>query len=455
MKVLPLLLTASLLRGVLCDLTLHLNTSIYVSQSTPWLYYTISPTVLSQPFSLLELRLETDNAAALLAARNKGPPLYIAASDYLLADEVDYEGWFSAKKQQYLKLSREMMRKGTIVGVFFNQSASEGSNLAYQISLWEEQRCPFDCSANGLCTSSTDCQCHINYTATDCSLPNHRISELSPINVTLTSSEWAYFSINMSDCNLHSVSSSALIVHLNWSQGSLEVLTKSGSSNISPLPSPFEYTSKHSASTAPMSIRLNEDEALVWKLAIRLLAGYDRVEVRIVVSRDRSYLQDRIRWGLITCGVVAFVMILGLGICKYWRYRRRKLAFNYANQKSTLSGMPNSLVDIHFPVHLFEETESTQRACPICLDSFQPESLTRQLACAHQFHSACITTWFQTSTNCCVCHRDYASLTESAEESVSVKGKLSDEDIRVDFSRQSETATQNETQAAELFSFRP
>jgi len=182
------LLTVSLLSGVLCDLTLHLNTSIYVSQSTPWLYYTISPAVLSQSFALLELSLETANAAVLLATRDQGPPLYIAASDYLLADEADYEGWFSAKKQQYLKLDREMMREGTIVGVFFNQSASAESKVAYQVSLWEEERCPFDCSDNGLC-STNDCQCDINYTASDCSLPNHQMNEQSPANVNFTSSE--------------------------------------------------------------------------------------------------------------------------------------------------------------------------------------------------------------------------------------------------------------------------
>jgi len=447
------LLTVSLLSGVLCDLTLHLNTSIYVSQSTPWLYYTISPAVLSQSFALLELSLETANAAALLATRDQGPPLYIAASDYLLADEADYEGWFSAKKQQYLKLDREMMSEGTIVGVFFNQSASAESKVAYQVSLWEEERCPFDCSDNGLC-STNDCQCDINYTASDCSLPNHQMSEQSPANVNFTSSEWTYFSINMSDCNLHSVSSSALIVSLNWSQGSIEVLTKSGFSHLSPLPSPFVYTSKHKASTAPLDIRLNEDEALIWRLAVRLLPGCDYADGRIVVRRDRSYLQDRVMWGLISCAIVAFLLMLGLGVCKYWRYRRRKLAFNYTNQKSTLSGMPSSLVDIHFPIHLFEDTTSTQLACPICLDTFLPESLTRQLACTHQFHSACITAWFQTNTYCCVCHRDYASLTESTEDCSCAKGKAGVEDMTVDLSRHSETTMQNETQTGELFSFR-
>ena len=451
MPAFQLLVLSLTLYTVQSDLTLHLNTSIFVSQSTAWLYYSINP---AQTSSVLELRIETGKAAVLLAARAQGPPLYISASDYLIADEVDYEGWFSAKTQQSLYLNAGIMRKGAIVGVFFNQSASEGSKFAYQISLWEGQKCPFDCSGNGECSSNWDCKCNVNHTASDCSLLNHQLSEKKPLNVNLTSLDWAYFSINLSECNFYAVSSSSLIANVNWSNAGLEILTKSGFSHLSALPSPFEYTSRHTALAGPIDVSLNQEKATMWRLAIRLYAGYDSADVRIEVRKGGNGTGKRVLWGLISCAAVGIVLFAGLGIGKYCRYRKRQLAFKYANQNSTLSGMPNSLVDIHFPVHLFEDAKTAQVACPICLDTFLPAHLTRQLPCTHQFHSACITTWFQTNTHCCVCHRDYSSLVDRTESCSYAENTIKTDDGKLDSSRQTETNTQNETQTAELFSFR-
>lgn len=451
MPTFQLLISVLTLYTAQSDLTLHLNSSIFASQSTAWLYYSISP---AQSSALLELRIETGKTAALLAARAQGPPLYISASDYLIADEVDYEGWFSAKTQQYLNLNAGIMRKGAIVGVFFNQSASEWTKVAYQISLWEGRKCPFDCSGNGVCDSNSACKCDGNHTASDCSLSDHQLSEKTPLNVNLASLEWTYFSINLSECNFYPVSSSSLIANLNWSNAGLEILTKNSFSHQSPLPSPFEYTSRHTALAGPIEVPLNEEKATMWRLAIRVFAGYEGANVRIEVRKGGNDTGKRIFWGLISCAAVGIVLFAGLGIGKYCRYRRRQLAFKYANQNSTLSGMPNSLVDIHFPVHLFEDAKTAQVACPICLDTFLPIHLTRELPCSHQFHSACITTWFQTNTHCCVCHRDYSSLADRAESCSYAEKTISIEDDKLDFSRQTETNTQNETQTAELFSFR-
>lgn len=448
MTIWKLLITTGVLYGVQGDFSLPVNASIYEVQTSPWLYYTLSPWDTANPYVLLELTLETP-AAAILATRVEGPPLYISSADYLLADEVDFEGWFSGKTHHYLRLAAEIVSKGTFVGVYFNHSGRAVKQMSYQIHLEDTSRCPFHCSNRGICTPDHECQCTPNTTGSDCSISNTPLTEQRSIQVNLTGTEWVYLSINVSECNFYIVSSSSLVANLNWTQGGIEVLTKyEDHMDVSRLPSLFEYTERHVSYESPMDIHMTGRE--MWRLAVRQVEGMDRgIEVSFVVGKDTSRPYSRLRWILVSCGLVTLSLVLVLIVYKVWLHRRRHQAFNYAHHESTSSRVPSSLLDYHFPAHLFKQSHTEQAACPICLDVFLPNSVTRRLACGHEFHSECLTTWFQSNTECCICHRDYAGLVVGGGEFGSDAKQTLTSDLTP-----SDTMTQNDTQAPELFSFR-
>ena len=380
--------------------SLRVNSSIIVKQTTYWEYFAVPRTEDPDPFTLIELLVDPPQTPlALLAHRHKGPPLYLPSSHYLIADEADYEGWFSPKSQHSLVLYPSTMKEGTTVGVFVNESEWGLGEVRYQLRMRSasQNECPFGCSGNGRCREDGTCDCFPYFTASDCSLPSHKLSTVVQ-HTRLFPASWTYFTVNLTTRTSYAVSPQYSL-WLNWTEGDLEVLTKDEFDHLSMLPSEVEYTKRY-ISSSPLFVDFPSDVLQTWRLAIRPVLNLTGVSLSLQLVHIPDETSFRIVWGLVATAGVAVAMMLVFGGYKLWRCRKRRLAFAYATQRSTLSGMPASLVDIHFPVHLFEElhSESESQTCSICLGKFEAGALVRELACQHRFHSACIAAWFRSST---------------------------------------------------------
>lgn len=54
---------------------------------------------------------------------------------------------------------------------------------------------------------------------------------------------------------------------------------------------------------------------------------------------------------------------------------------------------------------LIDKTPTTE--CSICLSEFQPTQQIVKLPCDHKFHLNCVSMWFERSTNCPICRREF------------------------------------------------
>ena len=375
---------------------LPFNSSLYLSQTQPWRYFSL-PAHPDLTTALIELLLNPPQVTTVLLCLRRAAPPQFQGSD-LIADLVDYEGWFYSKSQLFLSLPEEVLASEMIVGVYVNTSTSEGGNVTYQLrtSSGNRPKCPFDCSNVGNCADTGTCVCEEGFTSTDCSLQYVDANDREKMQeVYISGATWRYMKVN--------VTSASDLFTFKWATlGQILVLVKPPGDYFTQFPSLYEYEDQY-ISGSPLTVRL--DKVGIWTFAVQAVdeSGFF---VTVTVTQRGNRAKMRLIVGLISAACMLSVLCFFLILLRYRLKRMHANLTKAVPQHSTSLGMS---VDLPQPFAAGEQTEGVA-TCPICLCSIEQHAMVRELNCGHRFHSDCLVLWFESSTVCCVCFRDFAVL---------------------------------------------
>ena len=387
-------------------------------QSTAWTYFQLTGSPSTFNLATLQLeRSESEVAYWPIFSLRTGEKPSVDSSGAIQADLKDLNGWTSRKLTQYLRIPDSLLSSSqpAYLGVYIGQQPVQSWTYSLSLASASIPLCPSDCQSRGNCMDG-ECICYAGFVDVDCSVTAALLELDYTKSVRATGDGLSFAYVRWADLATGSAN-----VQVTWGGGSVLLLSKAGRSNYNTWMPLIEENDEMTSTVEPVTFHISDRGCDYWYFAVSDLNSTNSgtpILTYWAVSKDSDAELNKLLIVLVSlsCGLVVFWACFA--IYKWKRGRPAPVETNYRVQDST--GLPVTLLDLHFPQQNFSEYSRNkpegQDKCPICLEVWTPEAEIRVLTCDHVYHVKCIDSWFEHNTICCMCKKDYSDLGSELED---------------------------------------